>query len=224
MCKRRLWKLAPLYKQKASWKKGGSLTLNSERKNKILFWKRNISRNGSSARGTLREGSFAGDPEGHINECSGNRRITAWGSCSQTGEVSEPYGALSERWAVLLPGNLLFWDIRYYIKQSVGKSNTSYRGTLVNPGERFVKLGFWETVKGDSVNRSSVYIGDLRLELEGTGFLLDLWCLDVINTHREARKLIAGLILTVKSRPDTIWNEMWVSIRQSSCRLWNWRS
>jgi len=51
------------------------------------------------------------------------------------------------------------------MKQSVGKSNTSYRGTLVNPGERFVKRVIWETAKVDSVNEPSVYIGDLRLEI-----------------------------------------------------------
>jgi len=47
-------------------------------------------------------------------------------------------------------------------------------GTLVNPGELFVKRGFLEKVKVDSVIRSSIYIGDLRLELQGTASLLDI--------------------------------------------------
>ena len=83
-------------------------------------------------------------------------------------------GTLSERRAVFLPGEILCWGIRYYIKQSVGESNTSYMGTLVNPGELFVKRGFLEKVKVDSVIRSSIYIGDLRLELQGTASLLDI--------------------------------------------------
>ena len=43
------------------------------------FWKCSVSLYWSSARGTWREGSFTGDPEGHVKEGSGSGHLSPEG-------------------------------------------------------------------------------------------------------------------------------------------------
>jgi len=74
MRKRSLWKQASLSTE-AFWGTRGEVCLmETSRDSKRGLWKLSVcvSLYGSSVRGTWREGSFTGDPEGYVKKGSGN--------------------------------------------------------------------------------------------------------------------------------------------------------
>jgi hypothetical protein len=76
MYTRRLWKRAslsiggPLEDMEGTPLPGTSID------SKRGLWKWRVSLNGSSVRGTWREGSFTGDPEGYVKDGSGNEHLS----------------------------------------------------------------------------------------------------------------------------------------------------